>query len=173
MKPNFSTCRRGASPTGEKWTFLLLLPWMWEMLRTTPPAWGCLLPPVSTRRRSLSFAALREHGKPSGSSCFCSPRDLFQFLLNLDEECSLFNLQTSSLRRIGAALYPLGERNALEMERSPLQNSSWSGNNEQIIWKGKTQSREMQARLRLRKGLKKQNTLRLKVYFKAGRVNII
>lgn len=89
VKPNFSTCRRGTSPTGEEWTFLLLLPWMWDMLRTTLPACSCLLPPVSTGKRSLSFTALREHEKPSGSSCFCSHRDLFQFLLNLDQECSL------------------------------------------------------------------------------------
>lgn len=83
----------------------------------------CLLPPVSTGKRSPSFTALREHEKPFGSSCFCSHRDLFQFLLNLDQECSLFNLQTSNLCRIGAALYPLGEKMLCKWKVLPFRTA--------------------------------------------------
>lgn len=159
-KPNFSTWRRETLHDREKWTFLILLPWASDMLEDhspTPTNCSCFFPLVVAQGGEhcplQCSSVLREHVKPSGSSCFFFHCDLFPFLLNLGQACSLFNLQTYSLHGAGTALQ--GNKNTSERENSSHQSNSWSGNSDQIACKGKTQSREMQARLWPRKGLKK------------------
>lgn len=111
-KPNFSTCRRETLHAREKWTFLILLPWAWEMLEDslTPTNCSCFFPLVVAQVGEhcplQCSSVLREHVKPSGSSCFFFHCDLFQFLLNLGQACSLFNLQPYSLHGAGTALHP-------------------------------------------------------------------
>lgn len=129
----------------------------WKDHSPTPTNCSCFFPLVVAQGGEhcplQCSSVLREHVKPSGSSCFFFHCDLFPFLLNLGQACSLFNLQTYSLHGAGTALQ--GNKNTSERENSSHQSNSWSGNSDQIACKGKTQSREMQARLWPRKGFKK------------------